>query len=63
MGWRVQVHNHDASINDSEHSKYCGPTDTEVSTILSLHGSGVARRNIITSLLEQNPHTSPEFTT
>jgi hypothetical protein len=59
--WKVQVqnrdHNHDASINDSEHSKYRKPKDTEVSAILSLHGSGVAPRNIVASLLEQNPHT------
>jgi tetratricopeptide repeat protein len=39
--------NHDASINDSEH--------TEVSAILSLYGSGVAPRNIVAGL-EQNPH-------
>ena len=37
--WKVQVrngdHNHDASINDSEHSQYRRPADTEVSTIRS----------------------------
>jgi len=59
--WRVHVqngdHNHDASINDSEHSQYRRPTDTEVSAILSLHGSGVAPRKIVASLLEQNPRT------
>jgi hypothetical protein len=53
--WKVQVHNgdhnHDASINDSEHSEYRRPTDVEVSAILSLHGSGVAPWNIVASLL------------
>jgi hypothetical protein len=59
--WKVQVHNgdhnHDASINDSEHSQYRRPADTEVSAIRSLHGSGVAPRNIVANLLEQNSHT------
>jgi SWIM-type zinc finger protein len=48
--------NHDASINDSKHSKYRRPIDTEVSAILSLHGSGVTPRNLVASLLEQT-HT------
>ena len=45
--------NHDASINDSEH--------TEVSAILSLYGLGVAPRNIVAGLPEQNPHNLGVF--
>jgi hypothetical protein len=59
--WKVQVHNgdhnHEASIKDSEHSRYRRPTNTEVSAILSLHRSGAAPQNIVASLLQQNPHS------
>jgi hypothetical protein len=52
--WKVQVHNgdhnHDASINDSEHSEYRRPTDMEVSSshlTQSRHATGYERITLL----------------